>query len=70
MGRAALAILRSKPRRHDICAKAGEGNWPVLRLQHERLRPVALWPGAETARGPGFSTLKASNAGGFNQTPR
>jgi hypothetical protein len=42
----------------------------VLQLQHERLRPVALWPGTETVRGPGFSTLKAGNAGGFDETPR
>jgi len=44
MGRASSAgWLRSEPRRHDCFAKAGELKWPLLRWQHELLRPVALW---------------------------
>jgi hypothetical protein len=39
MGRAGSAELRSKPRRHDWFAKAGELKWPLLRWQHELCDP-------------------------------
>jgi hypothetical protein len=43
MGRMGSAEgLRRRSRRHDDFAKAGELKWPVLHVQHERLRPVAL----------------------------